>query len=131
MSKFSKRLRKISKKLKNSLILGRGVGELDEILEVFASAFTVGDFSNGQRRKNLIYLETLASVAELSDVDMIFIDRDHIESIPKLAVLYKKCQPLIFVEGDINFSKDVAKILVNDGYRVTDIEKRYHIWKTI
>lgn len=130
MSKFSKRLRKISKRPRNALILGRGVGEIEDILEVFSSAFTVGDFSKGERRKNLIYIENLASVAELSSIDMIFIDRANIELIPKLNVLYKKCQCLLIIEGDIDIPKDLAKFLVSEGYHVTDMEKRYHIWRT-
>jgi hypothetical protein len=130
MSKFSKRIKKISKRPKNAFILGNGVGDLDDILEVFYSAFTVGDLINGQRRKNLIYLERIESIAEISEIDMLFIDRNNIDLIPKLAVMYKRCQPLIFIEGDVNIPNDLAKILVNDGYRVTDIEKRYHIWRT-
>jgi hypothetical protein len=129
MSKFSKRLRKISKKPRNAFILGQGVGEIDDILEVFSSVFVVGDFSQGLRRKNLIYLEKIENINDIPNVDMVFLDRNSFEKIKDLRAMYKRCHPLIFVEGDINLQRDLVKFLVDDGYLVSDIEKRYHIWK--
>ena len=129
MTKFSKRLRKISKKPRNALILGQGVGELDDILEVFSSAFIIGNFSEGIRRKNLIYIEKIEHINEISNFDMIFVGRDAIDSIKDLRAMYKKCQPLIFIEGDVNLPMDLIKLLMGDGYLVISTEKRYHIWK--
>ena len=129
MSKISKRLRKISKKPRNAFVLGQGIGEITDILEVFSSVFVVGDPADGIRRKNLIYLEKIENINNISNIDMIFLDRISFEYIKDLRTMYKKCHPLIFVEGNIDLPKDLIKFLVDDGYLVSDIEKRYHIWK--
>lgn len=129
MSKFSKRLRKIAKRPRNAFILGDDLEVIEDILEVFSSAFMLGDFSKGLRKKNLIYIERISDIYDIPNIDMVFVDKNCIERILELQPMYKRSRPIFFVWSDTNISRDIIKLLKGDSYNLTDIEKHYHIWK--
>jgi hypothetical protein len=129
MGKFSKRLTKENRNLKNVLVLGSAFGNLLDLVENNINVFVVYPKDETLRRKNIIYREELDSAYVLMDVDFIIVDKDLIHIIPELQPVWKKQKTIIIIEGSTNDSINQHKFLTSQRYQITEIKKDYHIWK--
>lgn len=129
MSKFAKRISKLVKFPRNALIIGTGMGMLEEILETFDTVFVVGVNRSPTKRKNLIFRERIETALPLPDIDVIFTDVEQAENLIKLHPVWNKFNSVIFFSTEQDLSKDIQKTLKNYRYQPIDVYKNYHIWK--
>lgn len=131
MTKFAKRLRKISKFPRNAILLGNAFGHIEDVCDVFSSAFVIGTVDYSLKRKNLIFRETIEDLYDIPTVDMIFVNADQAENLRKLPPVWKRFTPIIIVEGSDMLDYGLQKFLKSERFRVVEIQKGYHIWKIL
>ena len=59
MATLLKKLSKTKNDLINVLVIGKGIGSLDEIIEIFQSVFVIAPTRPEIKARNLIYYENL------------------------------------------------------------------------
>lgn len=131
MSKVIKRIRKQSKSkyLRNAVVLGTGMGILDDLLENYATVFVFSPINTAIKRKNLIFRESTADNQLIPDVDLIVVDRDRLEDLSYTAGLWAKYQPFIIIEGADTPSPEYTGRLVKHHYLPVEKYKTYQFWK--
>ena len=59
MTKFKKRLHKLSRNHAHALVLGSAFGILDQVVEIYNTVFVVSAEQPAFKAKNLVYKETI------------------------------------------------------------------------
>jgi|LauGreDrversion4_2_1035121.scaffolds.fasta_scaffold23405_2 hypothetical protein len=129
MSKFSKKISKVHKELKDILVVGSAFGNIEDLLETCSTVFISHPKDENLRRKNLVYRESLDSIHLLHNIDFIIIDQDLINVIPTLERVWKKWSSALVIEGSTDTSMPYNKFLKLNRYQIVDIQKHYHVWK--
>ena len=129
MSKFTKKISKVHKELKDILVVGSAFGNIEELLDSCSTVFISHPKDENLRRKNLIYRESLDSIQLLHNIDFIIIDQDLINVIPTLERVWKKWSSALVIEGGTDTSMPYNKFLKLHSYQIVDIQKHYHVWK--
>jgi len=129
MSKFSKKISKVHKELKDILVVGSAFGNIEDLLETCSTVFISHPKDENLRRKNLVYRESLDSIHLLHNIDFIIIDQDLINVIPTLERVWKKWSSALVIEGSTDTSMLYNKFLKLNRYQIVDIQKHYHVWK--
>lgn len=129
MSKFTKKISKVHKELKDILVVGSAFGNIEDLLETCSTVFISHPKDENLRRKNLVYRESLDSIHLLHNIDFIIIDQDLINVIPTLERVWKKWSSALVIEGSTDTSMPYNKFLKLNRYQIVDIQKHYHVWK--
>ena len=130
MATLLKKLSKTKNDLINVLVIGKGIGGLEEIIEIFQSVFVIASTRPEIKARNLIYYENFNFISHLSGISFIIFDRNSLESLNKTIAVWSSCKPLIIIEGEDIVERPTADILYHFGYRPWERNKKYHIWKS-
>lgn len=131
MTTLAKKLSKTGHDLINALIIGRGFGNIEEILEIFQSVFIISSTRPIIRARNLIYYENFEFVSHLTGISFIMFDKSSLVYLNKTLPIWDFCKPLILIEGEEFIERPTADILYQFGYRPWEKNKKYHIWKRL
>lgn len=131
MSKVVNRIRKHSKSkhLRNVVVLGRGMGFLDELTEHYASVFVFSVFDNDIKRRNIIFRESVKDNQLIPDVDLIVVDRDRLSELNVFSGLWTKYQPFVLIEGNTTPGPEYVDRLIKSHYLPVEKYKTYQFWK--
>ena len=131
MTKFAKRLKKLSGYTENALVVGKAFGNLDQLLEIYTNVFVVDEDPPSAKAKNLIYKENFNDLNVLTQVGVIFIDLDKIEKLEILEDFWQRHKSTIFVEGNDCILRHLSKPLFKTGWQCTSLQGIYHVWEKI
>jgi len=107
MNKTRKRISKIlKKKPKDALVIGKGFGTIEILLEMFDTVFVFSKSPNDVKAPNLVFKKSIEDTFHLADVTAIFIDRDYVKALDLISPVMQKVQPEIFIEGNEVIHRD-------------------------
>jgi hypothetical protein len=129
MTKFKKRLHKLSRDHAQALVLGSAFGILDQVVEIYDTVFVVSSVQPTIKAKNLVYKETFVKLDHIQNIASIFIDQNELCNLDKVEVLWKKNNSKIFIEGGICVDKTTAKPLYDSGWACTSLQGIFHVWE--
>ncbi len=129
MTKFQKRIHKLSRNNVHALVLGSAFGILDQVVEIYDTVFVVSADQPPVRAKNLVYKETFVKLDHIHDIASIFIDHTELCNLDKVEALWKKHNSKIFVEGDVRIDNIIAKPLYDSGWACTSLQGIFHVWE--
>jgi hypothetical protein len=129
MTKFQKRLTKLSRNSTHALVLGSAFGILDQIVEIYDTVFVVSALPPVIKAKNLIYKEHFVKLDHLQDMTSIFVDIDQLDHLDKVEVIWRKHNSKLFVEGGDRVENDKVKILYDSGWACTSLQGIFHVWE--
>lgn len=129
MSKFAKRIKKLNKKARNLLVVGNAWGNMNDLLESYATIFHIDDQQRIVRAKNVVYRENFDNIHLLQDVDLAIIDLDHQNHLSELLPVFKRWSSLILLQGPEIISKENQQFLKSHNYQIVEIHKSYFQWK--
>lgn len=131
MNKFQKRISKTTKNHGSALVIGSGLGHLEEILEVFRIVFVIADVAPNIKARNLTFRENFDDLNPITDIDAIFFDLDHIKYLENVSSIWHKYPAPILIEGNDVIEREFSKPLYKHNYRAVDQQGIYHVWKII
>ena len=129
MTKYQKRLHKLSRNNAHALVLGSAFGILDQVVEIYDTVFVVSADQPPVRAKNLVYKETFVKLDHIQNIASIFIDYTELCNLDKVEALWKKHNSIIFIEGDVRIDNAVAKPLYDSGWACTSLQGIFHVWE--
>lgn len=129
MSKFEKRLRKLSRNTTNAVVLGSAFGNLEQILPVYNTVFIIGIDQPLTKAKNLIYKENFNRLENITEVGAIFFDLVNINQLENLKEFWRRNNSVVFIEGDEPISREFSKPLYDTGWECTSLHGSFHIWE--
>ena len=129
MTKFQKRLTKLSRNSTHALVLGSAFGILDQIVEIYDTVFVVSASPPTIKARNLIYKENFVKLDHLQDMTSIFVDLDQLDHLDKVEVIWRKHNSKLFVEGGDRVENDKVKILYDSGWACTSLQGIFHVWE--
>jgi len=129
MTKFQKRLYKLSRNNAHALVLGSAFGILDQVVEIYDTVFVISTVPPAFKAKNLIYKETFVKLDHIQDIASIFIDHNELCNLDKVEALWKKHNSIIFVEGGDRIDNTIAKPLYDSGWACTSLQGIFHAWE--
>lgn len=129
MSKFKKRISKLSKKHpKDALVIGTAWGHLTEVLEMYPSVFVYSKTTIDLKAPNLIIRKDIKDCLALPDLSVIFVDLEYFKSVDYISSLLKKPSPEIFVEGNEVVPKTQTQNLYRHNYNAIAQSGSFHQW---
>jgi hypothetical protein len=129
MTKFQKRLHKLSRNNAHALVLGSAFGILDQVVEIYDTVFVVSADQPAVRAKNLVYKETFVKLDHIQNIASIYIDHTELCNLDKVEALWKKHNSIIFVEGGVRIDNAIAKPLYDSGWACTSLQGIFHVWE--
>ena len=129
MTKFKKRLYKLSRDHDHALVLGSAFGILDQVVEIYNTVFVVSAEQPAFKAKNLVYKETFVKLDHIQNIASIFIDHNELCNLDKIEALWKKNNSKIFIEGGDRIDKTIAKPLYDSGWACTSLQGIFHVWE--
>jgi len=129
MNKFQKRISKLSKNSPNAVVIGLGFSQLSDIVELFNTVFVLGGDRPETKSKNLVYRETLDHVSDISEVGLIFVDRNQIEKLKSVSPIWNKTKATVIIEGHDPIEREFSKSLYDSNYNCTELYKTFHVWE--
>lgn len=129
MSKFKKRLSKASRSCDNILVIGSGLGNLEDILEIYKNVFVISEKNPGIKAKNLIYRENFDSLNLLSEINTIIIDLDQIHLLNQVQHVWQRDKSLVIVQGDDPIDRSLSKPLYDSHWGCTSLHGYFHVWE--
>ena len=129
MTKFQKRLHKLSRNNVHALVLGSAFGILDQVLEIYDTVFVISSTQPAVKAKNLVYKETFVKLDHIQNIASIFIDHNELCNLDKIEALWKKDNSIIFVEGGDRIDNTIAKPLYDSGWACTSLQGIFHVWE--
>lgn len=129
MTKFQKRLSKLTKNNTNALVIGTAFGQISEILSMYSTVFVVNENMLELKAKNIIYRQTIDRLSHLVNVGIVFLDIKHIDKLENLQPFWKKNNSLVLIEGNDAISRELSKPLYDSGWRCTSLQGIFHVWE--
>jgi len=130
MSKHVKRIKKIANNPKNALVLGTAFGNLSQYVNAFSTVFIFSNSEERIRNRHVVYRDTIDSLKQITDVDVIFVDAEYFDKIHDLNTVWRKSHPVILTQGSIFTEKKIQKFLNSENYTGVERTENYIIWKT-
>lgn len=131
MSKFQKRVKKLSNRLESAVIIGSGFGYLSDLLETFKTIFVLDDVVPSIKAKNLVYRENFGDFSSLPEINAVFFDRNKIDRLSHFQPLWNRPHTLVIIEGDEPISRDFSKSLYTAHFNCTGVHGFFHVWELI
>jgi hypothetical protein len=129
MSKLTKRLRKLVKNPENAIVVGQGFGQLDIMLNLFKTIFIFSWNAPKLKAKNLIFRENFNDLNPMSEISMVFFDRDQVHHLETMMAMCVKNKSVIVIEGNDVIGRNLSLPLYTNNYRAVDQQEFYHVWK--
>jgi len=129
MTKFQKRLHKLSTNHAHALVLGSAFGMLDQVVKIYDTVFVISAEQPAIKAKNLIYKETFVKLDHIQNIASIFIDHNELCNLDKVEALWKNHNSKIFVEGDTRIDNVIASPLYDSGWACTSLQGIFHVWE--
>ena len=129
MTKFQKRLSKLTKNNTSALVIGTAFGQISEILSMYSTVFVVNENMLELKAKNIIYRQTIDRLSHLVNVGIVFLDIKHIDKLENLQPFWKKNNSLVLIEGNDAISRELSKPLYDSGWRCTSLQGIFHVWE--
>lgn len=129
MNKIQKRIKKLSRKSTNAMVVGTAFGFLQEILGLFNTVFVVGNEKPNIKGRNLVYRENMNNTNNMTDIGTIFIDLAHLDKLEKLQNFWAKNYSMIFIEGNEVIEREFSTSLYDTGWRCTSQQGFFHVWE--
>jgi hypothetical protein len=129
MSKFQKRLSKLSKHHETAVVIGCGFGQLDKIIQVYNTVFVIGPKQPAIKSKNLIYRETFDNISHITEVAAVFYDLDQIPQLEKTSQAWLRNKSMVIIEGNDPIDRSLSKFLYASIYECTGLHGSFHVWE--
>ena len=129
MTKFQKRLSKLTKNKTSALVIGTAFGQISQILSMYSTVFVINEDLGELKAKNLIYRQTIDRLDYLVNVGVVFLDMQHINKLENLQTFWKKNNSLVLIEGNDAISRNLSKPLYDSGWRCTSLQGMFHVWE--
>ena len=127
MNKFEKRILSASSSRRNCLVVGSGLGAIDDIINTFSTVFIVyGDRTI--KGRHIVHREDLKDVKTLPDIDFMFLDYHQYNNIRLLQPLLLRYKPVVLVGGAELWPPDEYKFMHSQGFNLVEIFKNMHKW---
>lgn len=131
MSKFAKRLKKLSGYTENALVVGKAFGCLDQLVEIYTNVFVVDVDLPNIKSRNLIYRENFNDLNTMAQVGAIFIDLDQVNHLDTLSDFWQRHRSTIFIEGNDAIPRNLSKSLYRTNWNCTSLQGIYHVWEQV
>jgi hypothetical protein len=129
MSKLEKKLSNHVGILQNAIVLGQGFDHLSGILEIFKTVFVFSEAVQTVKARNIVYRTDLTNTHLLSEISVIFVDRDQVKNLENFYILWNSNKPMLCIEGAEEISKEQSAPIRSAKYIMAESHKRFHIWK--
>jgi hypothetical protein len=129
MSKLEKKPGKHLNIFQNAVVIGQRFGHLPEILEIFKTAFVFSHQAPQIKSRNLVYRIDFSNIQLLSDISVIFVDREQLDNLENFYILLNSNKPMLCIEGTEEISKEQSASIRSAKYIMVESYKRFHIWK--
>jgi hypothetical protein len=128
MSKFCKRILSANKNQRNCLVVGSGLGYIDEILEHFNTVFLIFNETCRVRKSNIVRRENFELLDTLTDIDFVFVDEKYFSDFKKLRPVWLRCRPVFLLEGEDLFGLENYKYFRSENYALVEKYKNMQKW---
>ena len=129
MNKFAKRILNAGKFKRNALIIGSGLGYIEQLANNVKTVFVIDNPDRRIRRRNIVYKLHFTGVSTLSEIDFIFIDYNQYGNLEKLHTIFVNNKAVIYVQGEVSWPIREYKYLRSLGY--SHIENNFGMQKWI
>ncbi len=131
MSKFIKRLNKLSQSNENALVIGTVFGNLEEILSNYKTVFVIGDEPPLVKSKNLVYRQNFDHLNQLTDISVIFFDLNKVYLLQTLKDVWQRNCSLVVIEGNDPIGREFSKPLYDTSWGCRQTLGSFHTWEQI
>ena len=131
MNKFQKRLCKLDKNQVNAMVIDNAFGNLENILEIYATVFVVGENFSTVKAKNLVYKENFDNLNAITEVSAIFFDLTQLDQFEMVKEFWQRNNSKVIIEGDEPISREFSKPLYDTGWGCTSKQGSFHVWEKI
>lgn len=129
MTKFQKRLHKLSRNNAHALVLGSAFGILDQVVEIYNTVFVVSATAPPIKAKNLVYKENFVRLDQLADIASIFVDVSELANLGNIEAIWRKHNSKLFIEGGDRIMDSRVKILDDSGWACTSLQGMFQVWE--
>ena len=116
MNKFKKRFLTANKNKRNALVVGSGLGYIEQLSDSLNTVFVIDNFDRSLRRKNIVYKDDFTGISLLPEIDFIFIDFNQYGNLEKLQPVLVNNKCIIFIQGEVSWPVNEYKYLRSLGY---------------
>ena len=134
MSKFIKRIRKASstKHIITVILIGDPEENIYDIVDGVNSVFSINSSIPLPRHRKIIPLEDRSFIAELTNIDAVFINQRFTEvDLQFVPSLTKKCAPIILLSKLYPISTEHYNFFKRIHYEMIVEVENYQVWKVI
>lgn len=128
MSKFEKRILEACSHHRNCLVVGSGLGMLDDLVDSMQTVFIINDGDRSIRKRNVVYRSNFQDIDVYTDIDLVIMDYNQYPNLRYLRALFLKCRPVTFVEGTELWPVDDYKYFRSFGYGLVEFYKHLQKW---
>jgi hypothetical protein len=116
MNKFTKRILNAGKFKRNALVVGSGLGYIEQLSEHLRTVFVIDNPDRQIRRRNIVYKDDFTGISTLSEIDFIFLDYNQSGNLEKLQPILISNKATIFIQGEVSWPVNEYKYLRSLGY---------------
>ena len=131
MNKFQKRLCKLDKNQVNAVVIGCAFGNLENILEIYATVFVIDDKLPTVKAKNLVYREDFYNLNAITEVGAIFFDLSRLDQFEMVKDFWQRNKSKVIIEGDEPIGREFSKPLYDTGWGCTSKQGLFHVWEKL
>jgi len=131
MTKFTKRVTKMTRPPLDAVVFGTAFGHLADLFDIYKTVFVCGGEIPSYKRKNLIYRTDVRSTLSLSNTSIVFVDLDRVKVLDEIGQLLTNAKPDIIVQGKEVIPRGYTENLYRIGYRAVEQSKNFHVWKKV
>lgn len=129
MTKFQKRVQKVSRPNESAVVIGSGFGHLTEILEIFNTVFVLGGEKPEIKSKNLVYKESYQNLNNITLISAIFFDLKDIDKLEDFKTFWQRNNSVVIIEGDDPIGREFSKSLYDSQWGCTSLQGFFHVWE--
>lgn len=133
MSKFIKRIQKtVKKNISHCVVVGNDSDTIDYIVSDFSTVFCLSWNTIPPRNKNIIPIQSISFLQNLTDIDIVFINQNFDENVLQFLIpLSKICAPAILLNNNLVLSTEYISFFNRIKYEQVIVLDQYQVWKMI
>lgn len=129
MTKFIKRLKKVTKEFDTALVVGTAFGNLNDLLDHFNTVFVIADSHPDIKAKNLVYRNFKSDINVLPGISVFFIDTEYNTIMSHYTHVLTKSKPMLVIGDSDHLDREHIRPLLAHGYKRISKQYDYHYWK--
>lgn len=129
MTKFQKRLSKLTRQPLNCLVMGHGFGLLQDISQIYKTVFVIDKRRPDLKVKNLVYRENADDLSCMTELSVIFFDLSATDKLSSIVNLAARCNSLVIIEGNDPIGREISGPLYHYNYHCTSLQNLFHVWE--